>query len=388
MDIKDLAIACNKLYKKASVKGWTSFIKEKACQAHGGYAAGGGTAIVIGPGKLGIPLINTEQMVLTTESEAVSKTGATTLDAGNGVRVYIPNGDDHIPKGVPEVISTRSIKVMDDALDICLMSGSNVAFIGPKGTCKTQKTQHKAQELGVPCVVVDCSEGMKERHLEGTWTETEEGIVYIAGPIIQAFELANKYGYCILVFEEVNALNPHIQKRLNSLLDWRRSWYVPQLSRTWTLNPGAKLLCVANMNPTQHGGTFDLNEDFKSRWSIWNVDYPTKSEELKILEGVLKDNPEINEWFTKFITLADETRHGRSKGWSYALSTRDVIKILRNFSVALKLKGERRALDLARREFAGSFDGKDKKTAGVRFTEIMGDESLVGIESETDEEDY
>jgi MoxR-like ATPase len=392
MDIAALAVECNKLYSKASKEGWVAFIKESACQQYGGYAAGGDTAIVIGPGEIGIPLVT--QTTISDMSEevqaevAAASTTHTLESSENGVRVYIPNGEDHIPKGVPDVIMTRSTQVMVDTLDIGLMSGSNIAFEGPKGTAKTQTVLWWAQKKGVPVIIVDCSEGTKERHLEGTWAETDSGIVFVAGPVIQAFELANKFGYCILVFEEINALNPHVQKRLNSLLDWRRSWYIPQLSRTWRLNPGAKLLCVANMNPTDHGGTHDLNEDFKSRWSIWNVGYPTKAEELNILEGVLGEVPEVVEWFPKFVTLADETRHGRSKGWTYALSTRDVIKMLRNFAYGMKLKGERRALDLAQREFSACFsDDKQKRMAKLRFGDIMGDETIAGVNMDEDDEE-
>ncbi len=290
-----------------------------------------------------------------------------------GVRVIIPNGDDHIPRGVPHVIKTEYTRLISDALDTAYETGFCVAFRGPKGTAKTQTVMFWAQEHRVPVIVVDCSEGLKERHLQGTWGETPQGLAFTIGPIPQAFELANRYGHCLLLFEEVNALNPHIQKNLNSLLDWRHNYYVPSISKTFRLKDGAKLICVANMNPTSHGGTFDLNEDFMSRWSIYNVSYPKKREEEKILTEILSEYPEVHPWIPKFVILATETRHGKTKGWPYALSTRDVVRILINFAVNLRRKGEVFAMKMANAEFLGCFtDENFHETASKRFLEILG----------------
>jgi MoxR-like ATPase len=288
------------------------------------------------------------------------------------VRLYIPNGDSHIPQGVPDVVMTKGTKLMWDALDVGMATQQPVAFIGPKGVAKTLAVQKWCEDKGMPMLVYDCSEETEPHHFEGQWAESDEGIMFVGGVMIQAYSLANKFGYCVVVLEELNALTGFTQKRLNSTLDWRKNWYVPQLSRTFQLKEGAKILFVACMNPTSHGGVHELNEDFKSRWSAYNIQYPSKVEEQAILEGVLTDVPEMASWFHKFITLADETRQGDKSGLSYALSPRDVVRLIRNFAYAIKLKSQSRALEMCKREFAACFPEDERVTAKLRFAAIMG----------------
>ena len=129
-----------------------------------------------------------------------------------------------------------------------------------------------------------------------------ESVYFQLGVIPLAIEIANKVGHCVLVFEEINSLTPYMQKILNGLLDWRHGVYVPELKRHYRLKDGAKLLVVGTMNPSTYGGTFELNEDLRSRFASLYFDYPDEDEEAEILEKIIEDIDTVFDKIKRLLT--------------------------------------------------------------------------------------
>ena len=216
-----------------------------------------------------------------------------------------------------------------------------LCFVGPKGTGKTLVVAYFASKHSIPIIQYDCSENTRKGDLIGRYVLRGDETAYQLGVLPSAIELANEVGRAILVFEELNALAPNMQKQLNQLLDWRRHVFADN-GKTYRLNQGAKLLICATMNPSTYGGVFELNEDLISRWANLNVNYPSiKLEEeiaqrngfdCSILPTVQIKNSTIgvHQITTKMIwKLVQETRAG--KGLSYSLSTRDIVQFLTGY---------------------------------------------------------
>ena len=207
-----------------------------------------------------------------------------------------------------------------------------LCFVGPKGTGKTLVIAHFASENKIPIIQYDCSENTRKGDLIGRYILRGEYTGYQLGVLPTAIEVANEVGRTILVLEELNALAPNMQKQLNQLLDWRRHVFADN-GKTYTLNPGAKLLVCATMNPSTYGGVFELNEDLISRWAqIW-VEFPSEKEERSIVDlngfksELLPFNSEGTQVTTKQIwRLVGETR--TDDAVSYALSPRDTVQLL------------------------------------------------------------
>lgn len=197
---------------------------------------------------------------------------------------------------------------------------NNLLVKGPKGDGKTLSFIHFCHGTKTPLITVECSQDTKKRDLIGTFTNLSQ---FQLGPIPMAIDIANTYGSAVLVFEEVNALTPQIQKVLNAVLDFRKFITIPQLAKTYRLKEGARLWFVATMNPSVYGGTYDLNEDLRSRWIELEVGYPQHGPEKKILEAHFPSmSTEMAKNLDKFIRLASDTRQ---QGTGYALSTRDLV---------------------------------------------------------------
>ena len=311
-----------------------------------------------------------------------NKTDYRKQDISKGVIVYVPRDEFIDPKTLPQVIVTKQIAEINILTEAHLNSGQPLLLEGPKGECKTLAFASWFAKRGIPFIQHDCSEQTKRYDLIGRFIPVDSQIVFQLGDLPRAIELANKHGSAALCCEELTGLTPNMQKVLNQLFDYRHHVYVPELGRTFNLKPGAKLALLATCNPPSYGGTFELNEDLKSRLTIYKVQYPVLKEGQHIIRQLFKKHGDlVSEYIDPFVKLADETRRGYNKNeFTYALSTRDVAQLIENFisynAVFEKQKGnedaEYQALQLVRTVFLSKYEKTERETLEARWTSIIG----------------
>ena len=227
----------------------------------------------------------------------------------------------------------------------------HILIDGHKGTGKTQLVRTFAHDNNIPCITLDCSNETSEEHLKGSLINLG---TYQLGVIPKSFEVANKYGECILHLDEMSCLLKTEQKLLNSLLDWRTEISIPECNKVYKLKKGAKLLVIGTMNPLTSRNDYEvekLNPDLKSRFIQLQLPYPKESELKKIIESNFKVNKEFikmisdksemtmkkDEDSTKYsilgmmIQLAQESQQ---KDVGYVFSPRDIVNALRFLLVA------------------------------------------------------
>lgn len=259
---------------------------------------------------------------------------------------------------------------------------TNLLVKGPKGDGKSLSVTVFAHETNTPLIVQECSEDTKKMDLIGTQNLLGDETIFTLGCIPAAIETANEYGRCILCFEEINALTNQVQKMLNAVTDFRKQCSIPFLGKTYQLRPGAFLWVVGLMNPSAYSGTYDLNEDLKSRFEEIDLQYPEAGIEKTILhtackhllglkmatsaQAIVDGKPVQIEYMddmilNQLIKLAGETRQ---QATAYALSTRDLVRIVQNFVTF----GPELALQLVLCKFEGE---EDKNTMRKRISSIF-----------------
>jgi len=110
---------------------------------------------------------------------------------------------------------------LDDIKHICEHKQSpNILIEADAGTGKTTLAYELGMVLDAHVVAYSCSSGTREGDLKGRTLNTNG--LFQLGYLVVAVEIANEEGICILYLDELNALEPELQKMLNSILDDRR----------------------------------------------------------------------------------------------------------------------------------------------------------------------
>lgn len=167
--------------------------------------------------------------------------------------------------------------------ELAFMSGTPFCIRGRAGTGKTSLAIKIAEKHDVPLVKVNCSDGLKSHHLIGSaGIDSKSGeLKFQAGLVTEAVLLANKYGTAILMLDEINTLKPTVQKDLLAFLDDTKFTNVKGYGKL-AVNEGAKLWIFGTMN-LNYAGTNDLNTEFKSRLSMYEITNISKAMQTKIL---------------------------------------------------------------------------------------------------------
>jgi len=208
-----------------------------------------------------------------------------------------------------------------------------------KGMGKTLLVTDIALKYKYPLVTLSCSSGTKVNDLEGRIHVDEHGSYFQLGVIPLAIELANKYKHAIIFFDEINALDPDLQKRLNPVLDERKSILVN--GKLYRLNDGCKLAIVGAMNPLSYTGVNTLNEDTKSRFigRTWNHSVESQ------LDNVIDWKDISDERKEKVTTLCKSLRDLRKSGdIGYSLSTRDIKQLVSIFRMFMTHNSEEESM--------------------------------------------
>ena len=284
------------------------------------------------------------------------------------------NPEEFFIRDVPPYIEIRNEFAIYDGL---VKSKKPLLIRGPKGIGKTLSVASwVSQRPRMPFIQYDCSEGTKESNLIGRSIIHRDGTTpFKLGIIPTAIELANKCNVAVLCLEEVSSLPPAMQKLLNPLLDWRCGLYVDALDKNFHLNENARLIVFATTNPSSNGGVFELNQDLKSRFAIWNWDYPTSEQEIELVNPAYIPPDFVN----GLLRLANETRLAEKKGTlDYGISTRDIadaFDIYRSYKGVALINPAQFVLES---KILGNYDDEDQiNTVKSRIESIFG-KSVLG----------
>lgn len=300
-----------------------------------------------------------------------------------------------------------------------LQFGEHLILMGDKGSGKTLNIEQWAAQNEIPFMRVGCTSETSDRELLGGFVmKSLEDTWFALGALTSAIDVANECGKCVLVLEEINALNEEAQKAVNSVADYRREvtlnnigvvfrlneevraeedgevaaietfgsynfivrvgikeYEVPKYALRTGLKEGSevkagdvlgescKLWIVGTMNP-DYGGTYDLNEDFRSRFQFVQVDFMPDNVESEILYAQFPGRISAAEksFCSRLQSLAKETRGGKL---GYALSTRDLEQCVKAY-LLFSAKGDKNAMAKALKLLQGKFPQRSAEDFAAR----------------------
>ena len=193
---------------------------------------------------------------------------------------------------------------------------------GDKGLGKTLCVYDVNYETNTHLVFYACSSGTRVGDLLGRYQVNENGSYFDLGILPRAILCANKFKKACLYLDEINALEPEVQKILNPICDDRRM--IVANNKQFRLNKDSTLIVIASMNPSYYAGVNQLTEDMRSRFigDVWS--YPTSSELRSLVNWT--DIPESTVT-DPLLQLVQDTHSSRVKGdVEYVLSPRDVVQ--------------------------------------------------------------
>jgi hypothetical protein len=193
---------------------------------------------------------------------------------------------------------------------------------GDKGLGKTLCVYDVAFAEKIHLVFHACSSGTRVGDLLGRLQVNENGSYFDLGVLPRAILCANKYKKACLYLDEINALEPEVQKILNPVCDDRRM--ITANSKQFRLNEGCTLVVIASMNPSYYAGVNQLTEDMRSRFigDVWS--YPSSSELKSLVDWKGIPMATVGD---PLVQLVQDTHSSRVKGdVEYVLSPRDVVQ--------------------------------------------------------------
>jgi MoxR-like ATPase len=205
-------------------------------------------------------------------------------------------------------------------LETSINAGLPYLLEGEKGIGKTMLVTEVCAKNDISLVSYNCSSGTTMGDIIGREHLNTNGSVFKLGVLPTAIEVANKTGKAILYLDELNALEPEIQKMLNPVIDDRRSLIVN--NKLYKLNEGVLFTIVASQNPSYYAGVNQLNEDLRSRFVGNVIDYPTSSQIASVIDWTDIPEEEVKD---PLLSLAIDTVAMKKEGKiDYVISIRDI----------------------------------------------------------------
>lgn len=186
------------------------------------------------------------------------------------------------PKWMAEEYISREIDGIRDIdwLDYARKSMHNVLMYGPTGPGKTSCVYAYAAEKQIPVVYVACNGAIDPATMFVRVLMDPDGrFQYVEMDSVRAC----RFGPCIWLLDEINALPPRNAMVLHGALDKRRQMMVMELDEVINLHDESQI--IGTYNP-DYEGTKPLNEAFNNRFSI-QLEFAYDPEiEKKLVTGI------------------------------------------------------------------------------------------------------
>ena len=304
-----------------------------------------------------------------------------------------------------------------------LAFGDPICLNGPPGEGKTVAIEMWAHKNEVPFLRFSCTGETSDSELLGQFLLAGlEESWFALGTLSTALLVANHAGRCVVVLEEVNALNEEAQKPVNTLTDDREEVTIPGVGLILKLDgetlssSSGKIIevedsgeysvsvavatevdgkatgdvetydvpkaCLSSFievgRDIREGdvigqkpklwvvctknpgtrGTYPLNRELKSRLRVIDVGYMDESIQSEILEGIFPGRLSASE--RVFVRgLQSLSKETRSGKLGYVLTTRDLVQCVRTY-LQFVCAGDKDPRGKALKVMEGSFPDKSK----------------------------
>lgn len=220
-----------------------------------------------------------------------------------------------------------------ELLHCAMEEGLPFLMEGEKGIGKTMAVTEACALKDVPLISFSCSSGTTMGDIIGREHLFNNNSVFKLGVLPTAIRVANHYGKAVLYLDELNALDPEVQKMLNPVIDDRRSLTVN--NELFELEAGVQFTIIATQNPSYYAGVNPLNEDLRSRFIGQVVEYPTTRQIASVIDWTDIPKREVQ---APLLSLAVDTLSmKKDEKVDYVISVRDIALFVKCYRAFLKI---------------------------------------------------
>jgi MoxR-like ATPase len=221
-----------------------------------------------------------------------------------------------------------------DLLKCVMKAGLPFLMEGEKGIGKTMAVVEACADDDTPLVSFSCSTGTTMGDIIGREHLHNGNSVFKLGVLPTAIKVANHFGKAVLYLDELNALDPEIQKMLNPVIDDRRSLIVN--NELFELDEGVEFTIIATQNPSYYAGVNPLNEDLRSRFVGKVIEYPTTKQISSVIDWT--DIPKREVQAPLLALAVDTLSMKKDDKVDYVISVRDIALFTKCYRAFLKNK--------------------------------------------------
>jgi len=147
-----------------------------------------------------------------------------------------------------------------------------VVYSAPAGMGKTSSLINYGRENDMDVFLQECSTDMIKEDFIGQWTLEGNDTVFLAGEVSSAFHWANEHPdrTVLLIFDEINLIQPAVLKGIGSVFDDRKYINVPD----GRIIVGDNLIISGTMNSEENSAGYLLDVSFRSRVIMVNISIP------------------------------------------------------------------------------------------------------------------
>lgn len=219
-----------------------------------------------------------------------------------------------------------------ELLQVAIDNGLPFLMEGEKGIGKTMAVTEMCVNNDTSLIPFSCSSGTTMGDILGREHLYDGNSVFQLGVLPTAILTANKTKKAVLYLDELNALDPEIQKMLNPVIDDRRSIVIN--NTLYQLDKGVKFTIIATQNPSYYAGVNPLNEDLRSRFTGKVIEYPTTAQISKVIDWTDIPEEEVGQ---PLLSLAVDTLSMKKQSKvDYVISVRDISLFTRLYRSFLK----------------------------------------------------
>lgn len=163
----------------------------------------------------------------------------------------------------------------------------NLLLTGPSGCGKTELLQRLGKEYDIPTYKVDCASiTTPDRwvgHKELVATEHGQETQYVKSMVLQWLAAENGFAPGIVIFDEINRLNPMLLNTLIPVLDGSQKIWVPDLGIYSEVHPDTMIAATANLG-VGYSGTHGMDIALQDRFGVvMEATFPPQDEEIRVL---------------------------------------------------------------------------------------------------------
>ena len=233
-------------------------------------------------------------------------------------------------------------------------------IVGPSGSGKTESVIRIAEQLSVPCYVMDMAANSTTEKFLGHKEVDPTGTHFIQSEFLRWVQ-ATDYEPGIVLLDEVTRLAPQNTNVLFGLMDNRDAVFVPDMHAYIRKHPQTVFIATANIGGS-FTGTFRMDAAFRQRFAYtWEREFPPADAEVKVLIA----RTGIEEKFAKqLVDVATLIRKKSASGdISDPVSTRQLLNAARLIADGASIE---LAFDLCILPFYEKSDGTNDQRTMVR----------------------